>query len=158
MCSGNCSSARDGCCSHVAHMHGLRCHTRIHYRYAIKLSRTRCQDQIHTSAMGWLRLVGSFKLQVSSAKEPYKRDCILQKRCLICRSLLIVATLWYQDEIFMLISTWNFKDVSFPTVHDLHTFPAFPASNCHPLIAYGVATIRRLLKMVGLFCRISSLL
>jgi len=30
--------------------------------------------------MGWLRLVGSIKLQVSFAKEPYKRDAILQKR------------------------------------------------------------------------------
>ena len=28
----------------------------------------------------WLRLVGSFKLQVSFAKEPYKRDCILQRQ------------------------------------------------------------------------------
>ena len=33
--------------------------------------------------MGWLRLVGSIKLQVSSAKEPYKRDDILQKRPVI---------------------------------------------------------------------------
>ena len=31
-------------------------------------------------AMKWLRLVGSIKSQVSFAKEPYKRDCILQKR------------------------------------------------------------------------------
>jgi len=30
--------------------------------------------------MGWLWLVGSIKLQVSFAKEPYKRDAILQKR------------------------------------------------------------------------------
>jgi len=30
--------------------------------------------------MGWLRVVGSLKLLVSSAKEPYKRDDILQKR------------------------------------------------------------------------------
>ena len=30
--------------------------------------------------MGWLRLVGSIKLQVSFAKEPYKRDDILPKR------------------------------------------------------------------------------
>ena len=44
------------------------------------------------SHMGWLRLVGSFKLQVSFAKEPYKRDDILQKKHLIIRSLLIVAT------------------------------------------------------------------
>ena len=43
-------------------------------------------------AMGWLRLVGSLKLQVSFAKEPYKKDDILQKRPRILRSLLIVAT------------------------------------------------------------------
>ena len=30
--------------------------------------------------MVWLRLVGSLQKQVSSAKEPYKRDYILQKR------------------------------------------------------------------------------
>jgi len=43
-------------------------------------------------AMGWLRLVGSLKLQVSFAKEPYKRDYTLQKRPTISRSLLIIAT------------------------------------------------------------------
>ena len=43
-------------------------------------------------AMGWLRLVGSLKWQVSFAKEPYKRDYILQKRPIILRSLLVVAT------------------------------------------------------------------
>jgi len=43
-------------------------------------------------AMGWLRLVGSLKLQVSFAKEPYEREYILQKRPIILRSLLIVAT------------------------------------------------------------------
>ena len=45
-----------------------------------------------SDTMGWLRLVGSLKLQVSFAKEPYKRDDILQKRPIILRSLLIVAT------------------------------------------------------------------
>ena len=44
------------------------------------------------SAMGWLRLVGSLKLQVSFAKQPYKRDETLQKRPVILRSLLIIAT------------------------------------------------------------------
>ena len=44
------------------------------------------------SHMGWLRRVDSFKLYVSFAKEPYKRDHILQKRPVILRSLLIVAT------------------------------------------------------------------
>jgi len=42
--------------------------------------------------MGWLRLVGSLKLQVCFAKEPYKRDYILPKRPRILRSPLIVAT------------------------------------------------------------------
>ena len=42
--------------------------------------------------MRWLRLVGSLKLQVSFAKEPYKRDDILQKRPIFLRSLLTIAT------------------------------------------------------------------
>ena len=37
-------------------------------------------------------IVGSLKLCVSFAKEPYKKDDILQKRPMILRSLLIVAT------------------------------------------------------------------
>ena len=41
---------------------------------------------------GWLRVVGSLKIYVSFAKEPYKRDDILQKRPMILKSLLIVAT------------------------------------------------------------------
>ena len=45
-----------------------------------------------SSAMGWLRAVGSIKLQVSFAKEPYKRDDILQKRPIILSILLTVAT------------------------------------------------------------------
>ena len=40
-------------------------------------ARTKEGDPIH--GMGWLRLVGSSKLQVSFAEEPYKRDDILQK-------------------------------------------------------------------------------
>ena len=50
------------------------------------------QNPLCRSTMGWLRLVGSFKLQVSFAKEPYKRDYILQKRLIILRSLLTIAT------------------------------------------------------------------
>ena len=42
--------------------------------------------------VGWLWLVGSIKLQVSFAKEPYKRDYILQKRPIVLRSLLTVAS------------------------------------------------------------------
>jgi len=34
-----------------------------------------------SDVMGWLRLVGSLKLQVSFAKEPYTRDNIRDKFC-----------------------------------------------------------------------------
>ena len=50
------------------------------------------QNSTCQSSMGWLRLVGSLKSWVSFAKETYKRDCILQKRPIILRSLQIVAT------------------------------------------------------------------
>jgi len=44
------------------------------------------------SKMGWLWLVGSIKLQVSFAKQPYKRDDILQKRPINSSILLTVVT------------------------------------------------------------------
>ena len=51
--------------------------------------RTRCGGY---ADMGWLRLVGSLRLYVSFAKEPYERDDILQRRPIILRSRLIAAT------------------------------------------------------------------
>jgi len=44
--------------------------------------------------MGWLRLVGSLKLQVSFAKEPYKIDYILRERPTLLRSHPIPAPKW----------------------------------------------------------------
>jgi len=44
------------------------------------------------SPMGWLRLVGSLKLQVSFAEYRLFYRALLQKRPVILRSLLIVAT------------------------------------------------------------------
>jgi len=61
--------------------------THIAYQYRVAL-----QGESHSIHMWWLRLVGSLKLQVSVAKETYKRDYILQKRPIILRSLLIVAS------------------------------------------------------------------
>jgi len=49
----------------------------------------------------WLRWVGSLKIYVSFAKEPYKRDYILQKRLLFSRSLLIIATSYEYMDISM---------------------------------------------------------
>jgi len=48
--------------------------------YYISLTRV---DKRQPPYMGWLRLVGSIKLQVSCAKETYKRDNILQTRAMI---------------------------------------------------------------------------
>ena len=46
----------------------------------------------HSTHMGRIWLVGPIKLYVSYAKEPYKRDDILQKRPIILSFLLTVAT------------------------------------------------------------------
>jgi len=54
-----------------------------------------CGIRFHSSlenAMGWLWLIGSIKLEVSFAKDPYKRDDILQKRPIVELMLLTVAT------------------------------------------------------------------
>jgi len=49
-------------------------------------------------------LIGSLKLYVSFAKEPYKRDYILQKSPMILRSLLIIATPY---ETWRIIHIWS---------------------------------------------------
>jgi len=55
-------------------------------------SRDRDNIQCTMNDMGWLRLVGSLKTYVSFAKEPYKRDYILQERPIFLRSLPNIAT------------------------------------------------------------------
>jgi len=57
----------------------------------------RCDYLLHDQEaaavnMGWLRLVGSLKLQVSFAEYRFFNRALLQKRPIILRSLLIVAT------------------------------------------------------------------
>jgi len=71
---------------------------------------TSMNDMTHRS-MGWLRFVGSFKLQVAFANEPYKRDDILQKRLIILRSLLIVASpyRWHDSQEYECMS-WDTCD------------------------------------------------
>ena len=46
----------------------------------------------NSGAIGWLRLVGSLKLQVSFAEYCLFNRALLQKRPIVVRSLLIVAT------------------------------------------------------------------
>jgi len=90
-------------CARVLH---LRCNSFLKWRISLALSssRTGClyphknKTAVTTrlvvvySDMGWLQLVGSIKLQVSFAKEPYKRDYILHKRLEVLPILLTVAT------------------------------------------------------------------
>jgi len=78
--------------------------------------------------MGCLGLAGSLELYVSFAKEPYERDDILQKRLLILRSPRIVANPYQHTH--------------------RHT-----QRQRHSHRFYGVATISRLLRIIGLFCK-----
>ena len=177
---------------------------------------TTCAHTLTHTHMGWLRLVGSFKLQVSFAKEPYKRDYILPKRPIILRSLLIEATpymkrfeppkkndlspfklqvsfakepytrdyilpkrpiilrsllteatpymklsdfamgwLWLVGLITLQVS---FAKEPYKTDNILQKNPIIVYMKRFERLCYGVATISRLLKIMGLFCRISSLL
>ena len=50
--------------------------------------------------MGWLRLVGSLRLRVSFAKEPYSTDDILRKKPIILSILLIVATPYISNCVY----------------------------------------------------------
>ena len=68
-------------------------------------------------------------MEVSFAKEPYKRDDILQKRALIVRRLLIVGTAYVCVEQTMYTNTYQMR------------------------LCYGVATMSRLLKTGGPFCK-----
>ena len=122
--------------------------------------------------MGWLRLVGSFKCHVSFAKEPDKRDYILQKRHVILRSLLIVATPYYIEGMYLFTAQDdNSTDCWDVYVYQRtgHVFATLLVERygflCRcvwrdgvdsvvQISRYGVATISRLLKMIGLFCRI----
>jgi len=66
----------------------------------------------HKSHMRWRKSIGSIELQVSFAKEPYKREDILQKRPMILSSLLTVATPIRSRRRSVFI--WIFRSISFP--------------------------------------------
>ena len=121
--------------------------------------------------MGWLGLVGSIKLQVSFAKEPHKTDCILQKRPVVLKSLLIAATP-YIKTLFdgAPASFCTCMQVSFakePYKRDcilqkryvvLIDGASAPLCTCTAKCTYGVPTVSSIDQIIGLFCRISSLL
>jgi len=110
--------------------------------------------------MRWLRLVGSWKLQVSFAKEPNKRECILRKRHVIVRSLLIVANPYVRT--CRMVSVWMQRATRLSThIHGdtvQHTALHRNTDTIYIYVyvythIYGVASTSRLLKTIGLFCK-----
>jgi len=82
-------------------------------KFATDITHIETASKLHRPpplTMGWLRLVGTLKLQVYFAKESYKRNDILQKRPIIFRSLLSVATPY---QIF-----WVSWEKTFPRLFD----------------------------------------
>ena len=64
-------------------------------------------------AMGWLRLVGSLILQVSFAKETYKKDDILQKTTwhLVCHVIMMS----HHDDLENEMSVSDIKHMAYAT-------------------------------------------
>jgi len=104
--------------------------------------------------MGWLRLVGSLKLEVSFAKEAYKRDDILQKRPMILRSLLIVAT----PHRINCYTTLQFATLPHDAIHYLihrYTTPQF-APSCPFYRSKETYISCSVLQCVALCCSVSQ--
>ena len=84
-CSDHCNPCRND------YSHGRHKPDSTAQQRSLQLATSTTVTCVINATMGWLRLVGSFKSYVPFAKEPYKRDYILQKRRVILTRLLIVA-------------------------------------------------------------------
>ena len=71
---------------------------------ALQKRRYSAKDR-HKLTIGWLRLVSSFKLQVSFAEYTLFYRALLQKRPIILRSVLIVATPYTYSEFGPCLAT-----------------------------------------------------
>ena len=92
-----------------------------------------CIDTNLCIRMGWLRFVGSLKLLVSSAEHSLFYKALLQKRPIAARSVRVNRASCKATRLWCVCVC-----VCVPS-----------SSKC-----YGVATIRRLPKIIGLFYRI----
>ena len=72
---------------------------------ALQKRRYSAKDR-HKLTIGWLRLVSSFKLQVSFAEYTLFYRALLQKRPVIWRSLLIVATPYIKSRVIHIWMSW----------------------------------------------------
>ena len=75
--------------THILPSASINWHTKVARQLLVPKQREKSSK---VSAMGWLRLVGSSKLLVSFAEYRLFYRALLQKRPIILRSLLIVAT------------------------------------------------------------------
>jgi len=97
-------------------------HTRVrtcHYLHCAWISLSRRPKYVYIHTMGWIRLVGTLKVQVSIAEyKPFYR-ALLQKKPIILRSLRIVATPYtilihydtfvYTNEYIAQINTYTYS-------------------------------------------------
>ena len=86
--------------------------------------------------VGWLRLVGSLKC-VSFAKEPYKRDYILQKKPIILRSLLSIAATYGWIRAYQL-----------SPIKSEHTHPYAPTALLYKAVRAGGSLISQISWML----------
>jgi len=127
-----------------------------------------------TSARGVPSLSRLLNITGLFCKEPYKRDDILQKRPTISRSLLVVCLEWVMSCLQWVMSCLQWVMSTWLAIHMTHSeIPSWVPHSCIQTYIYihiykyiymcvyldehGVATITRLLKIISLFCRISSL-
>ena len=89
----------------------------------------RYNRQIRTTDMGWLRLVGCLKIQVSFAKETYKRDLY---SALLCESIEVVVAspLWIDahsrsDTIHTIQQQINVSPLQIPSHNGSDTIDRF---------------------------------
>ena len=114
--------------------------------------------------MGWLRSVGSIKLQVSFAKYRLFYRALLQKKPINLLILLTKATPYTRicRCVYMLWGGYMYQapENCRCLLQNIVSFAKEPYKRDDIQQQYfcGVATCSRLLKIVGVFCTISSLL
>jgi len=125
--------------------------------------------------MGWRRLVGSFKLKVSFAEYPLFCKALLQKRPVIerhhkrnvrCIPESCAYTIMGWLRLVGSLKLWVFfagyrlfyRALLQRRPVILRSQKCTVYTTIMSIYHYGVATISRLLKIKGLFCRISSVL
>jgi len=109
--------------------------------------------------MGWLRLVGSLKSQVSFVEYSLFYRALLQKRTISFRSLLIVLTVatpyMYLKCIHLIKKSSVLYHQKKMWIFRWRIWLRWVIDSCG---CYGVASVCKLDKIISLFCRILSLL